>query len=166
MQVCILGPLLIRDGPLEVAAGGPLQRRVLARLAMDAGRPVDPSELEAAVWGDDPPAAARHTIASHVFRLRRLGLAIDTADDRYLLRTPTDVAEAERLAVDGRRALERSDRPSAESAFRAALDYSRGRPLLELEDLPEARIVATRLEELIEGLQEELLVVELDAGRP
>ena len=45
MQVCILGPLLIRDGPAEVATGGPLQRRVLVRLAMDAGRAVDPSEL-------------------------------------------------------------------------------------------------------------------------
>jgi predicted ATPase/DNA-binding SARP family transcriptional activator len=166
MQVCILGPLLIRDGPLEVSAGGPLQRRVLVRLAMDAGRAVDPSELEAAVWGDDPPAAARHTIASHVFRLRRLGLAIDTADDRYVLRTPTDTAEAERLAADGRLATDRSDRPAAETAFRAALAYSRGRPLVELEDLPEARIVATRLAELIEGLQEELLVVELDGGRP
>ena len=166
MQVCILGPLLIRDGPAEVATGGPLQRRVLVRLAMDAGRAVDPSELEAAVWGDDPPAAARHTIASHIFRLRRLGLAIDTADDRYVLRTPTDVAEAEGLAADGRLALERSDRLAAEAAFRAALAHSRGRPLVELEDLPEARIVATRLEELIEGLQEELLVVELDGGRP
>ena len=166
MQVCILGPLLIRDGPAEVATGGPLQRRVLARLAMDAGRSVDPSELEAAVWGDDPPAAARHTIVSHIFRLRRLGLAIDTTDDRYVLRTPTDAGEAERLAADGRLALERADRPAAEAAFRAALALSRGRPLAELEDLPEARIVATRLEELVEGLQEELLVVELDAGRP
>jgi predicted ATPase/DNA-binding SARP family transcriptional activator len=166
MQVCILGPLLIRDGPAEVAAGGPLQRRVLVRLAMDAGRPVDPFELEAAVWGEAPPAAARHTIASHIFRLRRLGLAIDTADDRYVLRTPTDVAAVERLVEDGRLALERADRAAAEAAFRAALAYSRGRPLVDLEDLPEARIVATKLEELIEGLQEELLVVELDGGRP
>jgi DNA-binding SARP family transcriptional activator len=107
MQVCVLGPLLVRNGAAEVAAGGPLQRRVLARLALDAGRPVDPSELEAAVWGDDPPVAARHTIATHVFRLRRLGLAIETADDRYLLRTPTDVDELEQLAAAGRQALER-----------------------------------------------------------
>ena len=40
MQVCVLGPLLILDGANEIAAGGPLQRRVLARLAMDGGRPV------------------------------------------------------------------------------------------------------------------------------
>ncbi len=66
MQVCVLGPLLVRDGPNEVASGGPLQRRVLARLAMDGGRPVGPSELEAAVWGDEPSLAARRTIASHV----------------------------------------------------------------------------------------------------
>lgn len=166
MQVCLLGPLLVRDGAAEVAAGGPLQRRVLARLAMDAGRAVDPSELEAALWGDDPPDAARHTIASHVFRLRRLGLTIDTVDDRYLLRTTTDVEELERLAADGRLALQHSDLPGAADAFRTALALVRGRPLADLEDLPEARIVATRLDELVEGLHEELLMVELDQGRP
>lgn len=166
MQVCVLGPLLIRDGTAEVAAGGPLQRRVLARLAMDAGRPVDPSELEAAVWGDDPPLAARHTIASHVFRLRRLGLAIETADDRYVLKTSTDVDALERLVADGRQALERADRAGAEVAFGAALALGRGQPLVDLEDLPEARIAASRLEELVEGLREELLMVELDGGRP
>ncbi|HEY2887040.1 MAG TPA: BTAD domain-containing putative transcriptional regulator, partial [Candidatus Limnocylindrales bacterium] len=166
MQVCVLGPLLVRDGAAEVAAGGPLQRRVLARLAMDAGRAVDPSELEAALWADDPPDAARHTIASHVFRLRRLGLTIDTVDDRYLLRTPTDVEELERLAADGRLALQRPDLPGSAEAFRGALALVRGRPLVDLEDLPEARIVATRLEELVEGLHEELLMVELDEGRP
>jgi DNA-binding SARP family transcriptional activator len=164
MQVCVLGPLLVRNGAAEVAAGGPLQRCVLSRLAVDAGRPVDPSELEAAVWGDDPPVAARHTIATHVFRLRRLGLAIETADDRYLLRTPTDVDELEQLAAAGRRALEQSDRGTAERSFRAALALARGRALVDLEDLPEARIVATGLDELVEGLREELLMVE--ARRP
>ena len=79
MQVCFLGPLTIRDGGAEIPAGGRLQRRVLARLAMEAGKPVATDDLEAAAWGDDPPAAARHTIATHVFRLRRLGLAITTA---------------------------------------------------------------------------------------
>ena len=122
MQVCVLGPLLVRDGAAEVAAGGPLQRRVLARLAMDAGRAVDPSELEAA-WGDDPPDAARHTIASHVFRLRRLGLTIDTVDDRYLLRTPTDVEELERLAADGRLATSARTCPARE-AFRGRWPWS------------------------------------------
>ncbi len=166
MQVCVLGPLIVRDGAAEVAAGGPLQRRVLARLAMDGGRPVDPSELEAAAWGDEPPLAARHTIASHVFRLRRLGLAIDTADDRYILRTPTDVDLLEQLAADGRQAVGRGDRRAAAAALRTALALGRGRPLADLEDLPEARIVASRLEELVEGLREELLMVELDLGRP
>jgi len=106
MQVCVLGSLLIRDGPTEVAAGGPVQRRILARLAMDAGKPVDPTELEVAAWGEDPPPAARHTIASHIFRLRRLGLAIETTDDRYVLQSVTDVGEVERLSNEGRRAAD------------------------------------------------------------
>ena len=42
MKVCVLGPLVVRDGTVEVAAGGPIQRRVLARLAMEyASKPYD-----------------------------------------------------------------------------------------------------------------------------
>ncbi len=164
MQVCVLGPLLLRGDSGDVPAGGRLQRRILARLAMTPGQAVALDDLEEAAWGDEPPAAARHTIASHIFRLRRLGLDIETLDVRYLLRTPTDVAEVERLAADGRTALERSDRAAASEALRTALALARGRPLADLEDVPAAQIVASRLEELIEGVREELLTLALDAG--
>ncbi|HEY7132861.1 MAG TPA: regulator, partial [Candidatus Limnocylindrales bacterium] len=68
MEVCILGPLVLEVDGAEVSAGGRLQRRTLARLAMDAGRPVGLDALEEAVWGEEPPTASRHTIATHVFR--------------------------------------------------------------------------------------------------
>lgn len=166
MRVCVLGPLIVRDGPIEVAPGGRVQRRVLARLAMDAGRPVSLDDLEQAVWGDEPPPAARHTIATYIFRLRRLGLAISTADDRYILETPTDVGEVEGLAENSRRAAEDHDPGRAAAAVRDALALSRGRPLVDLDDLPEATIASARLDELVESLREDLLTLELDEGRP
>ncbi len=166
MQVCFLGPLTICDGGAEIPAGGRLQRRVLARLAMEAGKPVATDDLESAAWGEDPPVAARHTIATHVFRLRRLGLAITTGDDGYVLETPTDGQDVERLAAESRRALLDGDPTRAIGALHEALAMWRGRPLADLDDLPEATIVAARLEELVERLREDLLALELDHGRP
>ncbi len=166
MQVCLLGPLIVRDGEAEVAAGGQRQRRVLARLAMEAGQPVAAADLEVAAWGDDAPPAARHTIATHIFRLRRLGLEIGTRDDRYVLGTATDVGEFERLAAEGLDAQRGSDPARAIGAMREALALCRDRPLSDLDDLPEATIVSARLVELAEGLREELLALELDHGRP
>lgn len=141
MQVSLLGPLIVRDGAGEVAAGGRRQRRVLARLAMDAGRPVSTTDLEAAYWGDDPPPAARRTIAAYMFRLRRLGLLIATQDDHYTLDTTTDVGEVERLAGESRRASLSHDPQRAIGALSEALALWRGRPLADLDDLPEATIV-------------------------
>ncbi len=166
MQVCLLGPLSIRDGTAEIPAGGRLQRRVLARLAMDIGKPVATDALESAAWGDDAPVAARHTVATHVFRLRRLGLEINTRDDGYVLETPTDAGDVERLAAESRRALLDGDPARAIRALRDALALWRGRPLADLDDLPEATVVAARFEELVESLREEMLALELDHGRP
>ena len=166
MKVCVLGPLVVRDGTVEVAAGGPIQRRVLARLAMDAGRPVSLDDLEQAAWADDPPLAARHTLTTHIFRLRRLGLAIGTADDRYSLETPTDIGELDALVLASRHAAEDHDPERAVAAIRDALSLWRGRPFMDLADLPEAMIAAARLDELVESLREELLTLELDQARP
>jgi len=159
--VCILGPLLIAGPDGVVPAGGRLQRRVLARLAMDAGRPVAPDDLEEGVWGDDRPRAGRHTIATHVFRLRGLGLDIATRGDAYVLETPTDVDALDRLIAEARAAEERDDVPAAVASAREALALWRGRPLPELDNLPDAGVVRARLEDGVEDLRERLLSQEL-----
>ncbi len=162
MQVCVLGPLVVRDEAAAHPAGGRIQRRVLARLAMDAGSDVSLDDLEEAAWGDDSPHAARHTIATYVFRLRKLGLAIATHDDRYRLESPTDLIEMERLAAESRGALAARDQHRAVALLRESLALWRGQPLADLADLPDARITIARLEELADGLREDLLALELD----
>ena len=71
VRVSILGALQIeRDGrPVEVA-GGRL-RALLARLALDAGRPVSVGALVDAVWDDELPADEQHALQSLISRLRR-----------------------------------------------------------------------------------------------
>ncbi len=161
MEVALLGPLRIRDGPADIAPGGRRQRRLLARLGLEAGRGVSFDELESAVWGDEPPPTARHTIAAHVSRLRRLGLSIPAAGDGYRLETATDVQALERLAAEGREALATEPR-RAMALFREALGGWRGRPFPDLDHVPLGQIEAARLEELVEGLHEDLLAAELD----
>ena len=164
MQVGVLGPLVIREGSSNIPAGGAVQRRVLARLALEPGSPISFDDLEQAAWGEEPPPASRHTIASHVFRLRRLGIEIDTTDDRYVLRTPTDLGELARLAADSRSARIAGDAGRARACIDEALGLARGRPFDDLDDLPEATIAAARVEELIDGLREDRLAFAIDAG--
>ena len=161
MEVELLGPLRIRDGSGDIAPGGRRQRRLLARLGLEAGRGVSFDALESAVWGDEPPATARHTIAAHVSRLRHLGLSIPAAGDGYQLDTATDVQALERLAAEGRAALPSEPR-RAMALFRDGLAGWRGRPFPDLEHVPLGQIEAARLEELVEGLREDLLAAELD----
>ena len=160
MRVCILGPLRVEDGTAVVASGGRQQRRILAGLALRAGHPVSWDALEAAAWGDEAPATARHTIATHVLRLRALGIEIGTAPDGYSLDTPTDAAEFERL-LSVARDVASSDPAGSVPVLREALQLWRGRPLPELDHVPEAEIEARRLEEVIEGARELLLRTQL-----
>jgi predicted ATPase len=161
VDVELLGPLQIRDGDTTIPPGGRRQRRLLARLGQEAGRTVSFDDLELAVWPDDSPPTARHTIAAQVSRLRHLGLAIPGSGDGYRLDTPTDVQSLERLAAESRRALA-SDSGRAMAILREALALWRGRPLPDLDHEPSAQIEVARLEELVDGLRESLLAAELD----
>ena len=71
MRVGLLGPLEIQHDGHPVAVGGGRLRALLARLALDAGRPVTTGALVDAVWEDDLPADHVHALQSLVSRLRR-----------------------------------------------------------------------------------------------
>jgi DNA-binding SARP family transcriptional activator/predicted ATPase/tetratricopeptide (TPR) repeat protein len=158
--VCVLGPLQVREGATVLAHGGRQQRRVLAGLALGGGRPVSWFDLETAAWGEETPATARHSIATHVLRLRAAGLAISTAADGYCLETPTDATDLERQLQVARDAAGTDPARSVE-LLREALRLWRGRPFPELDHVPEAEVEATRLEEVVEGAREQLLRAQL-----
>ncbi len=163
MDIELLGPLRIRDAGADIPVGGPLQRRLLARLGIAAGRIVSFDELEAAVWGDEPPPTSRHTLAAYVSRLRRAGLDIATTTTGYSLLEPTDVAALDRLVAEARQILPADPRRGVE-LLRQALALWRGGLTPDLEGDAVGLIEAARLEELVAGLREDLLAVELDLG--
>ncbi|MGA7987604.1 MAG: BTAD domain-containing putative transcriptional regulator [Candidatus Dormiibacterota bacterium] len=165
MLVCVLGPLQVRDGATVLARGGRQQRRILAGLALGCGRPVSFFNLETAAWGEEPPNTARHTIATHVLRLRTLGLVISTTADGYCLETPTDATEFEHQIATAREAAD-SDPARSVTLLRSALELWRGRPFPELDHVPEAEVEATRLEEVVESSREQLLRTQLAFERP
>ena len=162
MIVCVLGPLEVKDEK-HIAIGGRQARRLLARLALGAPRSVSLAHLELAAWPDAPPRTARHTIATHVLRLRQTGLAIRTTADGYCLESPTDAAELERL-VAASRDTSPGDPQQACSLLSTALALWRSRPFPELDHVEEAIIETRRLEDVAEGAKEALLASQLDAG--
>ncbi|HET6549718.1 MAG TPA: BTAD domain-containing putative transcriptional regulator [Solirubrobacter sp.] len=132
-----------RDGRAIEVAGARLQA-LLARLALDAGRPVPAGALADAVWGADLPADEQHALQSLVSRLRRALTdpgAIAPAPGGYRLALDPDAVDAHRfarLAGEGAAALRAGDRPTAAALLREALALWSG-PFPPLED---ARIAA------------------------
>src|SRR5919107_5978689 len=71
MDVRVLGPLEVVDGGRPVGLGGPMQRAVLALLALEPGRVVSLDRLVDGLWGEAPPARAAATVQAYVSNLRR-----------------------------------------------------------------------------------------------
>lgn len=101
MEFRLLGPVeaCTAEGPVDI--GQPRQRAVLAALLVDAGRPVPMDVLIDRVWGDRPPAKARHAVQAYVSALRR-ALGAGPADLRragggYQIDVPADLVDLRRF---------------------------------------------------------------------
>ena len=166
-RIGILGPVELR-GPVHL--GGPMERCLLAVLAVHCGEAVSAGSLVDALWGDDPPRTAAKTLQNYVLHVRRAmagvaGLNIVTQPSGYCLRAPPETVDArlaESLITAGRRD---QDPAAAARRLRQALDLWRGAALQEFADRPFARAEASRLEELREAALEDLFDAELALGR-
>ncbi|MEU7582017.1 BTAD domain-containing putative transcriptional regulator [Streptomyces sp. NPDC041068] len=140
MRYRILGATEAYDdqgAPLPV--GGQRLRALLAALALHADRTTAVSALIDEVWADDPPADAPAALQALVGRLRRaLGKdAIASAPGGYRLAVAPDDVDLhrfERLAREGRTALDRGDQALAARTLRDALALWRGPALADLPD--------------------------------
>ncbi|MFC0430633.1 BTAD domain-containing putative transcriptional regulator [Kutzneria buriramensis] len=170
MQVLVLGPVRVRadDGtPIEV--GGARLRMLLARLALDAGRPVAADLLTAGLWGDTPPADTANALQSLVSRLRKVlgGPArLTSSDAGYVLKVEyVDADRFEETAARGRRELAAGRHDEAARLLGEALGLWQGDALSDVLDAPFARPPATRLEELRLAAVEDRFEAELELGR-
>jgi predicted ATPase/DNA-binding SARP family transcriptional activator len=172
----MLGPLEVRSGdgePIEV--GGPRLRALLVRLALEPGRIVGADELVDGLWGGSPPAGAANALQSLVSRLRRAlrpgaggNGPVGSEPAGYRLEVEPDHVDAhrfERLALQGRTALEAGVPARAAGTLQEALALWRGPALAGVLDAPFATAPAARLEELRRSADEDLLEAKLALGR-
>ena len=157
MEVRLLGAIEASENGIRLPLGGPRQRAVLADLALHAGHVVSTGQLVEDLWGGRPPATAKRTVESYVYRLRHV-LGASAADGAPLVTRPTGYlldAEAERvdvwqfrdLADRGRAALEQGDAAAAVTLFSTAIGLWRGPALADIREAAFAPLVAQRLEE-------------------
>ena len=173
MNFRILGPLEIRAGDTPVPLGGPKQRILLALLLLDAGRVVSRDRLIDALWGEDAPATASHTLDAYVSRLRKVldgdGRArLATCAPGYVLRVDPDDVDLDRfetLVAEAHSALDEGKFAPAAETLREADGLWRGRPLADLEFEPFARGAVERLVELRLAAIEDRIDAELALGR-
>ncbi|GGS52572.1 SARP family transcriptional regulator [Planobispora rosea] len=172
MRVALLGPLEVSsDGGTPIDIAGSRLRTLLARLALEAGRPVPAESLIDELWGEEPPSGAAGALQGLVSRLRkalREAATVELVAGGYRLSLraeDVDVHRFEELAGQGRRELSADRYEQAASLLGAALDLWRGAALVDVREAAFARDTATRLHDLRTAAAEDRFEAELHLGR-
>lgn len=173
MEFRVLGPLEVigTDGHAQ-SLGGPRQRAVLAALLLRLNTTVSVDDLVEDVWGEEPPATARHTLEAYVSRLRGIlaghdGIGIERRPTGYRLRLPQaslDLHRFERLSAEGRRAFDDGESATAFRCLQEALSLWCGPALADVVLCGSGRSEPARLDELRLRSQEDLIRVRLAHG--
>ncbi|MDQ1295006.1 MAG: hypothetical protein QG608_2891 [Actinomycetota bacterium] len=136
VRVLLLGPLVVLDGDRPIDLFGRRNRALVARLALDAGRPLRAALLVEDLWGTDLPQDPVNALQSVVSRTRRC-LPTETLVSTpagYVLRAQVDLAEFRALVAQGEAAQ--------------ALALWRGEPLADLGGFPFVTELAEELAEV------------------
>ena len=168
----VLGPLEVVGPRGPVSAGGPVPRRILTALVASAPGVVPVGALVEAAWGEQPPASAERTLASHVARLRDTvrdagsTATLDRRDGGYALLADAGEIDAQRFEGVVARA---GSQPPAETIglLREALGWWRPPgPFADLLDTVYPQAEAARLSECRGAAVEALVGACLAAGDP
>jgi DNA-binding SARP family transcriptional activator len=172
VKLDLLGTLRIRVDERMYVPRGPKVTKILAVLALRAGRPVETDVLVDELWGENPPARAVGTVRTHVYHLRCQlaeqfsvpgGELIRTEAPGYLLDVDPRQVDAIRftaLADEGRRLLTQGKPADALSAAESGLALWRGSALANVSAGRLLRGHVRRLDEL----HTQLLSVRIEAG--
>jgi len=172
----VLGPLEVDAGGRVLEVGGPRLRVLLALLVASAGRVVSVRALVDGLWGRHAPPDADRTARAYVSRLRSALLPatagkaeelIVTRAPGYLLRldpNAVDAARFERLATEGRRALEAGKPAVASERLAAALRLWRGEAYGEFSDTAALRAEGARLAQVRLAAVADRVEADLAAG--
>ena len=139
MEICLLGPLEIRDNSgKSIRVTSAKQRVVFAALALRPGQVVSAESLVDCLWGDNPPATARETVHSHITRLRRSlpiteRARVVTRTPGYLLDVAPDDIDLYRVRNLRKAATECGDREKTVTLLNEAYRISRGALLADVD---------------------------------
>jgi DNA-binding SARP family transcriptional activator/transcriptional regulator with XRE-family HTH domain len=148
LWLSVLGPLAAgRDGaPAQL--GSPMQRAVLALLALSPDRLVHREALIDALWGADPPASAVNQVQAHVGRIRWLldpdrprqdpQRLLESTGTSYRLRVTAehlDLLAFHDLVSRAEAARSLRDTVAACGLYQQALQLWRGDPLADVDRL-------------------------------
>jgi DNA-binding SARP family transcriptional activator/pimeloyl-ACP methyl ester carboxylesterase len=135
VQVGLLGPIEIeRDDGESFVLRAAKERSLVAALALAAGAPVTADALISALWGEEPPSAARKTLQTYIWNLRQalgndcvvtgpVGYGLDVSPDEV------DAHRFRRLVRVGDEALRAGRTEQARTVLRKALALWRGEAL-------------------------------------
>jgi DNA-binding SARP family transcriptional activator/tetratricopeptide (TPR) repeat protein len=165
----LLGPLEVWVEGRSVAIGSPKLRVLLARLLLDAGRPVSTEALAAAMWAGRLPDNPRRAVQVSVTRLRALLATeelIRTWPAGYSIDLPAERVDLGRFRAwlrEADRAAERDDPEKETAALAEALAQWRGEPLADVpSELLERETVPGLREQRLRALERR---IDLDLRR-
>ena len=170
MDFRVLGPLEAHDEDRRLPLGGRKQRVLLAVLLLARNEPVSRDRLIDALWGEQPPETAPHTLDAYVSRLRKvLGpdrLVRGSGAYRLQVRAgELDLDRFEQLSADGRELLARGDATGAAEKLREALELWTGAALADLAYEPFGAATAAALDDRRLAAVEDRIDADLSCGR-
>jgi YVTN family beta-propeller protein len=171
----ILGPLEVRDNGSVLELGGAKQRAVLALLLLHANEVVALDRLIDGIWGERPPDTAATAVHGSVSRLRKVlepngapYQVIRTQAPGYVFAADPETVDRyrfERLAAEGKSALEMGDAARSADVLREALALWRGPALADIAFTIADRSELDRLDEEWLAVVEERIDADLVLGR-
>jgi len=167
VRVEVLGVCRVwaEDGaPVELSSA---QRRLLARLALDAPGAVAADALAEAIWGEAVPATARAALHNQVSRIRKATLpaVIRTLATDYALEATVDAQELVVAALEASELLRSGAFESAFDRASGALATWRGTPFADLDHLASVGAQRRSLEATRYALETSRLEAALALGR-
>ena len=140
LEVRLLGPLEVDVNGTPTSVAAPMQRALLAALALARAYTLTRDQIVEALW-NDPPAKSVNTVQQYVSALRaRIGRDhLSTTDSGYRLDVATGSVDADRLTdlvTQARGRGRTGDLGGCRRACAAALTMQRGEPLAGLPDVP------------------------------
>lgn len=169
MQILLLGPVEVGDARGRQDLGGPLQRSLLALLALNPNRVVPCTRLISCLWGEDPPASVEAQLHQRVARLRRVigREAVIRGTSGYVLSIEpmaVDVQVFDTAVTAGRAAMGRGSVEEAAREFGEGFRLWRGAALGGVVERV-ARLAGPSLEERRLAVVELRIEAELKLGR-